>query len=82
MSTTLDNFSPTVIRAAVHFASGSGDTPVAMVAEPGTGLDDHSGDMSVHEIEIHDARPMIDNLALDRHRFCAHASYDRRAQFL
>ena len=60
---------PSVLRARLHFAAGTGPTPVAQVAEPGAGPDLHSGAMSAHEVEIHDARPIADTLDLDRQGF-------------
>ena len=57
------------LRAQLHFAADTGAVPVARVAEPGTGPDEHSGEISVYEIEIRDARPIAATLDLDRQGF-------------
>ena len=69
MSSATEKTETTAIRSSVNFAAGTGDTPVALVAEAGTGPDEHAGNMSVHEIEIHDARPIAESLDLDRQGF-------------
>ena len=58
-----------VLKAPVHFAASTEDMPVAIVAEVGTGPDEHTGDLTVHEIEIRDARQLAEDLDLDRQGF-------------
>ena len=69
MATISDVIESKAIKAEVQFATGAGDMPVDIVGEPGTGPDERSGEIAVHEIEIHDARPIAAQLDLDQHGF-------------
>ena len=65
----MEDSSLAVLRAPVRFAATTGDMPVAIVAREGEGSDAQTGDLSDYEIEIRDARPLSDELSLDRHGF-------------
>ncbi len=58
-----------LLKAPLRFVANRGDMPVAVVAEAGTGPDEQSGNLSVHEVEIHDAGPLAGDLQLDRQGF-------------
>ncbi len=69
MQTATDEAGPEPASAPVRFALATGETPVALVKQPGTGPDDQSGSFVQREITIHDGRAMANRLDLDREGF-------------
>lgn len=57
------------VTATVQFTVNTGETPMALVKDPGDGADDRTGEFETREIVIHDARPMAGSLDLDRQGF-------------
>jgi len=70
MSTLLENAPPLdQLHATVQFSIDTGETPVAIVKEPGGGSDRRSGQYEEHKIIIRDARPITDRLDIDKQGF-------------
>lgn len=69
MATALEQAAPGSVRASVQFSVNTGETPVALVKEPGAGQDQRLGTFEQHDIMVHDGRPIADRLDLDRHGF-------------
>ena len=57
------------VSAPVEFTVRTGVTPVALVKEAGQGPDLRMGTTEEREVVIHDARPIADQLDLDRQGF-------------
>jgi len=57
------------VSAPVEFMVRTGVTPVALVKEAGQGPDERTGTTEEREVVIHDARPIADQLDLDRQGF-------------
>lgn len=57
------------VSATVQFTVKTGEMPVALVHEPGDGLDERSGRFEEREVLIHDARPLAGRTHLDREGF-------------
>ena len=70
MSALLDN-APALdeVYATVQFSVDNGETPIAIVKEPGGGSDRRSGEYEDYQIVIRDARPIRDQLKLDDQGF-------------
>lgn len=70
MSALLDN-APALdeVYATVQFSIDNGETPVSIVKEPGGGSDRRSGKYEDHQIVVRDARPIRDELKLDKQGF-------------
>jgi hypothetical protein len=66
MSTALKTDTSEPVIAPVQFTKKDHVTPVALVHVEGEGADDRTGNFDWRDIVIHDARPMIDQLDLDR----------------
>ncbi|MCZ6605605.1 MAG: CmcJ/NvfI family oxidoreductase [Alphaproteobacteria bacterium] len=58
------------VTAPVNFTANTGATPVALVSKPGEGEDARLETVfESHDIEIYDARPIADQLDMDRYGF-------------
>jgi hypothetical protein len=57
------------VSTPVQFTVDNGTTPVAQVREMGAGPDSRTGKYEEHEIQVRDARPIADQLVLDRDGF-------------
>jgi hypothetical protein len=57
------------VRTRVQFTVNTGETPVALVHEPGAGPDQHQGTFEYRDIVVYDGRPIADHMDLDRHGF-------------
>lgn len=57
------------VRTRVQFTVNTGDTPVALVHEPGAGPDQRLGTFEYRDIVVYDGRPIADRMDLDRHGF-------------
>ena len=57
------------VTAALEFYVKTGEIPVALVKKAGQGPDDRRGATERREVAIHDARPIAEQLDLDRHGF-------------
>ena len=66
MSTALKAATSEPVTAPVQFTRKDHVTPVALVHQEGQGPDDRTGTFEWRDIVIHDARPMVDQLDLDR----------------
>ena len=66
MSALLEN-APALdeVHATVQFSIDNGETPIAIVKEPGGGSDRRSGKYEDYQIVVRDARPIRDQLKLD-----------------
>lgn len=73
MATKLDDATLDTVTAKVQFTANTGETPVALVKQPGQGADDRKGTFEEHRITIHDARPVADGFDLDREGFALRA---------
>lgn len=57
------------VATSVQFTVDTGTAPVAQVREAGDGPDTRTGKFAEHEILVRDARPIADQLVLDRDGF-------------
>ena len=69
MATKLDDATLDSVTAAAQFTMNTGETPVALVKQPGQGPDDRKGTFEEHQITIRNARPVADSFDLDRQGF-------------
>lgn len=66
MASSLDYGTLDKVTAPVQFAADAGEKPVTVVGEVGSGPDERSGSREQRDVEIHDGRPIVDQLDLDR----------------
>ena len=57
------------VTAPVQFTADTGETPIALVHQPGKGPDERTGSFVSREIAMHDGRPIADQLDLDHEGF-------------
>ena len=69
MATAIDSATLESVTAPVQFSVNTGETPVALVKEPGAGPDQRFATFETHEVAIFDGRPIADRLDLDREGF-------------
>ena len=69
MANVLDSATLDSVRASVQFCVDTGETPVALVKQPGQGQDDRTGKFEDRDIVVHDGRPIADRLDLDSDGF-------------
>lgn len=69
MASALDDRILGTVKTQVQFTVNDGNTPVALVHEPGEKPDDRTGQFEYRDIEVHDGRPIADQLDLDREGF-------------
>ena len=69
MATKLDDTGLDSVTAEVQFTAKTGETPVALVKQPGQGQDTRTGTFEEHRITIYNARPVAEQFDLDRQGF-------------
>ena len=69
MASALDPAALDTVTAPLQFCVDTGETPVALVKQPGQGPDDRSGAFEYRDVAIHDGRPVADRFDLDRDGF-------------
>ena len=69
MSQAADDLNTSSVVVALRFAATSDQLPIALVKEAGSGPDTHKIEMADHDVVIQDARPLTDELDLDRQGF-------------
>ena len=69
MAQAADDLNTSSVIAALRFAATSDQLPIALVKEAGSGPDTHKIEMADHDVVIQDARPLTDELDLDRQGF-------------
>lgn len=69
MTEVLERPAGGTITASVTFTVRDSELPVTLVNTPGGGPDDRTGTFVPHDIQIHDGRPIADQLDLDRQGF-------------
>ena len=66
MSRVIGDTQTETVTASLQFVAASSDMPVALVSEPGEGSDKHLATTEDHDVVIHDARALAEQLDLDR----------------
>ena len=66
MSRAITGIQTGTVTAPLHFSATAGETPIALVSEPGQGPDKRSWTTAAHDVVIGDARAMAGQLDLDR----------------
>lgn len=56
-------------QVSAKFALGTGETPVALVSVPGRSAEERGGLNEEHPVVVRNARPLTEDLRLDRHGF-------------
>ena len=69
MSRVIRDIQTDSVTASLQFSVTTDEIPVALVSEPGLGPDEHAWTTAEHDVVIDDARPMAEQLDLDRQGF-------------